>query len=86
MNKRVNVFKKTDDNWYPNYFKRLVEVSYVYPELTDGTTRVCVWGADDFGMHCDYKTKEEAYAMFEHIIALDVVNMDDLKALEFEQF
>ena len=55
--KRVDVFKKTNDDWYPAFEmggEKLVEVSFI--QLTpwlpaeERIWRVCVWGNDDCGM------------------------------------
>ena len=85
-NTRVEVFKETDDDWYPNYHKRLVKVIF-HRQLTDGKFRTSVWGADDTGMCKDYDTREEAYANFELIIAQQAVNKEWLQTqLGFEYF
>lgn len=97
MSKRgIHVFKLTNEDWYPSYSLKqyyrgnseplLVRVALF--ELPSGGWRVCVWGADDFGMERDYsgeKAEESARAMFNHVIALDYVRVQDLDANGFQR-
>jgi hypothetical protein len=91
MKRRINVFKKTKDNWYPNYEERisgdsLVEVSFMklYPsEEYPENYRVCIWGADDFGMEKDFVTENEAWVVFLEVIGLEFVNHRELEELGF---
>lgn len=53
--KNYTVYKKTSDEWHPNFYNKLVQVSYSsfldqehYP--WDAKFVVNVWGADDCGM------------------------------------
>lgn len=88
---RTRVFKRTDDNWHPSYkldgwyrgIERtlLVEVSLL--PISNGKTRVCVWGGDDCGMERDFDTEAEAISIFMSVIALDTVNMEDLTLFGF---
>lgn len=91
---KVEVFKRTTDNWYPSYNlnndydnkSMLVEVSFIELSFEDDIYwRVCVWGGDDCGMEMDYpKHKEsECWNMFLQVIGLDYVNMNNLKELGF---
>jgi len=84
--KTCSVYKKTSDNWCPNYNYDFVMVSFCQtgpnPPI-NGEWRVCVWGADDFGMERDFKNKDEAWQVFIEVISLDNVTIDELKLLEF---
>ena len=55
----ISVYKETLDEWYPSFQIRnrhidpeqetkLVNVSFIH--LITGQWRVCVWGADDYGL------------------------------------
>lgn len=82
MNLEKEIFKKTTDEWYPNFPNDEVEVSFLY--LNDGTFRVCVWGNDDFGMELDFESLIEAEDIFDKILDMDIVNKQDLYNLGFE--
>lgn len=68
----MRCFKLCHGEWHPSYnllhyhngvFQpKLVEVSYL--PLTDGKFRVCVWGADDFGLERDYVDSSDAFVMY----------------------
>ncbi|MCA9495832.1 MAG: hypothetical protein KC589_02730 [Nanoarchaeota archaeon] len=59
--KRIDVFKKTSDDWYPNYPNDMVKVSFLkLPNIlqnSDDEWRVCVWGNDDFGLERDFQSE-----------------------------
>jgi hypothetical protein len=82
---RVDAFKRTSDEWYPNYHE-LVKVSFCqtgpYPP-ENGDWRVCAWGNDDFGMEKDFRDREEAWACFLAVISLNDVTVDRLRELGF---
>lgn len=87
---RISVFKPTLDDWYPSYRLeglhrgkplQLVEVSFV--EIVDGSWRVCVWGADDFGLEKDHSSRDLAYDMFEEVIKQSEVSQVFLRELGF---
>ncbi len=59
--KRGYIAMKALDDWYPTFDNHLVAVSPVFKLLGLPTIyRVCVWGADDFGMEKDFSSKKEA--------------------------
>lgn len=64
--KRQNVFKLTNDDWYPNYENNTVRLQYI-GLLSDGKYRVAVWGNDDFGFEKDFDTESEAISMFRQL-------------------
>lgn len=91
---RVEVFKRTQDEWYGNYkivgdqrVSDLVEVSFINlsPNVSPGEPnwRVCVWGNDDLGMEQDLENETEAWNIFLQVIGMDYVNRDKLLALGF---
>lgn len=84
---RIEVFKKTEDDWYPNYQILMVRVTYhgniALPTEDVPFYRVSVWGADDCGMEYDTDNEKEAYTIFMQTIGLKYVNMADLKQLGF---
>lgn len=90
--KRVDVFKKTNDDWYPSFEmggEKLVEVSFI--QLTpwlpaeERIWRVCVWGNDDCGMERDFNPNEEnlAWTTFLNVIGEEYVDMKFLSSLGF---
>jgi hypothetical protein len=89
--RRVEVFKKTHDSWYPEWSlyigptdmkTGLVQVSFL--QLSDGMWRVCCWGADDMGLERDYETEAEAWNVFLQVIGWSDVSQSRLKKeLEF---
>lgn len=89
--KRVDVYKLTQDDWYPEYScedGKLVCVSFLKtgPEsLTGYDWRVCVWGADDCGMEKDFpkERENEAWCCFLEVIGMRFVNVQNLKDLGF---
>lgn len=75
---RGYISMRTNDDWYPNFSNNTVVISPVLP-LSDGTFRVCVWGADDCGMEIDCKTHKEATKILNKI--KEPVSKFDLKEL-----
>jgi len=86
---RVDAFKRTSGQWYPNYHldsHELVKVSFGQTgpcPSENGDWRVCAWGNDDFGMEKDFQEREEAWACFLAVISLDDVTADRLRELGF---
>jgi hypothetical protein len=88
---KINVYKKTNDDWYPNFKIEngddLVRVSFTQtgpdPNLGYGDWRVCVWGNDDCGMERDFILEGEALNIFYQVIGWDSVDMDKLEKLGF---
>ena len=106
--KRIDIFKPTTHDWAPSYkadkhVGLLVRVSLMTDmvmgkfnkgKITEGRIwhRVCVWGADDFGMEKDFEqgkdltpdpSREQALDCFLSVISLERVNPSDLRALGF---
>jgi hypothetical protein len=82
------------DEWYPPYrlngYHRgvkdplLVEVSFICLPAS-GEWRVCVWGADDFGMERDYPPTNmlQAETMFNILLEQQSISVSFLKAQGF---
>lgn len=71
--KKIECFKKTNDDWYPNYSGDRVRIFFT--PLLDGVTyRVAVWGNDDFGLEMDGTDKEEMLSIFNFVKSLDRVD------------
>lgn len=90
--KRVDVFKKTNDEWYPAFEmggEKLVEVSFIqltpWLPVEERLWRVCVWGNDDCGMERDFAPNEETHAwtIFLNVIGEEYVDMKFLLSLGF---
>lgn len=84
--KRVEVYKRTTDDWYPAFTSSegdLVEVSFL--QLREDGWRVCVWGNDDAGMEKDFPHDQEnsAFCCFLEVIGMDDVTVDSLVKLGF---
>lgn len=90
---RVDVYKETKDDWYPEFQltdgTKLVRVSFTQtgpdPKKFNGEWRVCVWGDDDCGMERDYQGDQETecWNMFLEVIGLKTVDVGILKKLGF---
>ena len=94
---RINVYKHTNDSWYPSYQlcsdnenqqNMLVEVSFMKladDQITDDDKqwRVCVWGEDDCGMEKDYIPYNDAWDEFITILQMDALDMENLRELDF---
>ncbi len=78
---KLECFKRTKDDWCPNYKKNLVRLFYV--PLTDGTFRVAVWGNDDLGMEFDYQDSRAALNIYEFLSKQKYINFDTCKKLGF---
>jgi hypothetical protein len=96
MKKVLRVLKPTDENWYPSFrlngwYKGtegalFLEVSLLNCHSTafpGDFWRVCVWGADDFGMEKDFYEYKLAQATFLRVIGEDKITTDFLKSLNF---
>lgn len=70
-------YRKTDDNWYPNYNQDEVRVRYM-GQLSDGTFRIICEGADDESLEFDFKSEIEAQVEFNYLSGLLVINKDML--------
>lgn len=84
----VDVFKRTQDNWYGNYkiandarVSDLVEVSFI--PLEGGEWRCCVWGNDDLGWEFDHADEATVWNVFLQVIGMPFVNLQPLKDLNF---
>jgi len=79
---RRDIFVPTSDDWSPNFPNNQARLSYI-GRISDGKFRVCVWGADDFGMEYDATTEGEARWLFNHLSRLDITRKY-LKKLGFK--
>ena len=85
---RIVRFKKTQDDWCPNYPNNEVKVVCSTNMEHEGKVwhRVSVWGDDDLGMEIDFFGKDgmkKAGDMFLKVIKLKFVNKNVLKQLGF---
>jgi hypothetical protein len=80
--KPIEVMIPTTDNWYPNYENNMVRLVYV-GKLVDGTFRVAVWGADDFGVEYDAKDKGTAKELFNKLKTKTNITQKELYDLGF---
>lgn len=92
MIERIDVLKKTNDDWYPcikvynpntkpKDYESYVRVSFLELQPINEHSykwRVCVWGNDDCGMERDYMSKQEALQAFIDIISWGSVDMEPL--------
>jgi len=81
MKKDIKKKVITSDNFFPCYEGNKVEVTFIREKLTNDMFRVCVWGADDFGLEFDNKSIEKCKAVFEKI--KDGITIENLKGLGF---
>jgi len=83
--RRIEFYKETNENWYPSfegkYGIKLLRVSHM--QLSDGLYRVCVWGADDFGMEIDLADQAEAWGFVEKILSMELIHQSNLRAIGF---
>ncbi len=79
---KLERFKRTKDNWCPNYHGGRVRVIYV--PLSNGLFRVAVWGNDDCGKELDYKTRAKAIKVWNYLIGQQYVNFDTVEKLGFK--
>lgn len=89
--KRIEHFKNTKDDWYPNYPNNQVRLTYhscinSYKPESEWVYRVSVWGNDDFGIDRDFKDPMEAKRMFNKLDAMKFINHQDLYDLGFTRF
>lgn len=70
-------FLPTLDDWYPNFERHLIRVSFsqLYPCML---WRVSVWGNDDCGMERDFESRTLAEHTFVSMINRPYINKDDL--------
>lgn len=56
MINRIEKFIKVNDDWYPNFKNDTVRVALMYQKYSNyDFVRICVWGADDFGLEMDFE-------------------------------
>lgn len=82
---RAEVFKDTDDEWYPCYPNNQVKLTF-HGQISDGTYRVSAWGNDDFGIDKDFETEIEAFNVFQDLESQQKINHKDLYDLGFKRF
>lgn len=83
--KRTEIFKLTNDDWYPNYEDNRVKLIY-NGKLSDGKFRVSCWGNDDFGIDRDFELEQDAINMFNRLEKYLLINHQDLYDLGFTNF
>lgn len=82
----LHVMKKTQDDWHPNFEGNKVRVRLIWLGPDYENYRVCVWGADDFGMEKDFIDGDNyvtALSTFQLLCMKEYVNIADLKKLGF---
>lgn len=78
----VEVFKKTSDEWCPNYPGDTVRVSY-RGNIGNNVYRVCAWGDDDLGMEFDHESESVVWQKFIEVISLEDVTFEKLIEMGF---
>lgn len=82
---RVEILKKTNDDWHPNLNKDECKLMYI-GKLHQGLYRVAVWGNDDFGIDKDFQSEKEAIKVFDQLKQKQKINHQDLYSLGFSNF
>lgn len=79
------VYKKTTDDWYPNFPDDQVKVILCQTGTTTrpGEFRVSVWGGDDFGMEIDSEDLNEAKMVFSLVKEMKIITKTELRKLGF---
>ena len=87
-NKYITAYKPTNENWFPSYGaldsgdqSYLLSVSLI--ALNDGLFRVCVWGADDFGMELDQVSRKKAIKLYISLMLMTTIRKSDLAEMGF---
>lgn len=80
--KQTKIYKKTNDDWYPNVNTNEVILEYI-GKLISNKFRVACWGNDDFGIEKDFETEIEAINVFKKLKLKKVINHQDLYNLGF---
>lgn len=62
---KVSKFIQVSDDWYPCFPNQQVQVSLI--KDNPNLFRVCVWGADDFGMEKSFTQSGEAQECFKNL-------------------
>lgn len=71
----------TNEDWYPNYFENKLRVKICV--LTNRKNRVCIWGADDFGMEKDFPENQKMEALKCFYDIKDFITEKELKEMGF---
>lgn len=84
--KHITAYKLTKENWFPSYDAPddqayLLKVSLM--ALSDGLFRVCVWGADDYGMEKDQESLKKAIVLYINLMLLPYIKRNDLVEMGF---
>lgn len=80
---RIECYKYTnDESWHPSYPGNKVKVSLL--SLTNGKTRVCVWGNDDFGMEIDSERQGTAKSIYYEVCMMEFVTKEALEMIGFK--
>jgi hypothetical protein len=74
--RKLQCFKKTQDNWCPNFPNNQVLLSCC---PVGEKFRVSVWGNDDCGMEKDFDTRKEALRIYNSLRQEEFVNFQTVK-------
>lgn len=90
---RKEIFKKTDDDWAPNFGENKDEVKVIYHGVINSYEpkvkwewRTSVWGNDDTAMSKDFDNEKEAKELFNKLKGLNKINFSDCKRLGMNWF
>jgi hypothetical protein len=78
---RIDIFKNTSDDFAPNFDNDTVQLSFI--PIVDGSYRVAVWGNDDCGFERNFKSKKNAFKLFEELKSVDDITYQLLKRMGF---
>lgn len=84
--KVIECYKKTTDNWVPNYQVDLVKIMLILniPHVPTPYSKVVITGDDDLSMEFE-GTNEECYNKFLQVIALEDVTFDEVEKIGLTQ-
>jgi hypothetical protein len=77
-------YHPTTDDWHPCYsIQKEPHVRVRVMKLFSGFFRVCVWGADDYGMEYDTSSQDEAFQLYRELLFTKAITIADLKSRGF---
>jgi hypothetical protein len=77
---RIDVFKYTSDDFYPNFNNKRVRASFI---TMKDEYRVAVWGNDNCGFERNFKSKKNAFKLFKELESVDDITIQILKKMGF---
>lgn len=91
LNPRVEVMKKTQDDWYPCFNEDEVRLTFHgvingYKDKELWVWRVSCWGNDDFGIDKDFHSSKEAKEVFDMLNEMDMIQHKTLFDMGFARF